>query len=214
LDVINRAIGAQAEAETKLKALDDLAAKIVTAEITHNKYTNNTAGDARTAYQTFQTVLSKRKALLESEIKKKQDKGLSPEQLKEILDNFNYFDRNHNQQLDRREFRACLQSLGLPATTADVKNVFAGYGKENSTLSLAEFQDFMLKRIGDADTKDEILNGFNLINQKDIALMDHMNAVVNETTFKQEYVDYLAKEMKPTTGGLDYKTWTQAVFDR
>ena len=44
--------------------------------------------------------------------------------------------------------------------------------------------------------------------------MDHMNAVVNETTFKQEYVDYLAKEMKPTNGGLDYKTWTQEVFDR
>ena len=74
LQVINQAIASQSEADGKLKSLDELAAKIVAAEIAHNKYTNNNAGDARTSYQTFQTVLSKRKVLLESEIKKKQDK--------------------------------------------------------------------------------------------------------------------------------------------
>jgi len=45
-----------------------------------------------------------------------------------------------------------------------------------------------------------------LENKKQIvSKLDLLNAVVNETTFKQEYVDYLAKEMKATEGGLNHK---------
>jgi len=115
----------------------------------------------------------------------------------------------------KREFRACLQSLGLPATAEDVKKVFAQYGQQpNGILNESQFQDFMLKRIGDTDTKEEIVGAFNLINQAPVAKLEYLNAVVNETTFKQEYVDYLSKEMKPTEGGLNYSKWTDEVFAR
>lgn len=66
----------------------------------------------------------------------------------------------------------------------------------------------MIKRLGDTNTKEEILDAFFLINQKDVADMELMKAVVNGTTFKQEYVDYLQKEMTKDAAGYNYKKWT------
>lgn len=38
--------------------------------------------------------------------------GISEEQMKELRTSFNYFDKNSNNQLDVKEFKQCLVSLG------------------------------------------------------------------------------------------------------
>jgi len=71
----------------------------------------------------------------------------------------------------------------------------------------------MLKRLGDSNTKDEILQGFSYLSlEKDTIPGELIEAVVNELTFKQHHVDYLKKEMKQAGDGYDYKTWTEEVF--
>jgi len=145
----------------------------------------------------------------------KQQKCVTPEQLKEIEDNFKHFDKDSSGVLDKREFRACLQSLGQDSGPADVKAALAIYDKDaNGKISRDEFVDFMIKRLGDTDSKDEILDAFTIINQKEYAVPELLSAVVNETTFKDEYVDYLKKEMAPQEDGLNFKKWVDEVFAR
>jgi len=72
----------------------------------------------------------------------------------------------------------------------------------------------MLKRIGDTDSQEEILGAFTTINQKDYADEDHLAAVVNDTTFPPEHLEYLKKEMTPQGDGYNFAQWTQSVFDR
>jgi len=73
----------------------------------------------------------------------------------------------------------------------------------------------MLKRLGDSNTKDEILQGYSYLSlEKETIPAELLDAVVNELTFKTHHVEYLKKEMKSSGGGLDYKTWTEEVFAR
>lgn len=202
-------------AGAKLDELDNLEKKIRDAEIASNKYTQLTANDPRTAHAQFQISLKKRKSLLEAEIENQKRSGLTPEQMKEIEDNFKHFDKDGSKFLDRREFRQCLQSLGQDASPKAVDTALAVYDKDkNGKISFDEFIDFMKKRLGDSNTKEEIIDAFFLINQKDVADMELMRAVVNDTTFKEEYVQYLEKEMPKEGNAHNYKEWTNQVFLR
>jgi actinin alpha len=198
-----------------LDELDALEKKIRDAEIASNKYTQLTANDARTSQKQFEVSLNKRKTLLEAEIESQKRLGILPEQLKEIEDNFKKLNKSGNNLLERREFRQCLQSLGQDSSPKAVDAALAQYNKgKDGKMSFDEFKDYMIKRLGDTNTKEEILDAFFLINQKDVADMELMKAVVNGTTFKQEYVDYLQKEMTKDAAGYNYKKWTDEVFAR
>lgn len=199
----------------KLDELDNLEKKIREAEIASNKYTQLTANDPRTAQAQFVVSLKKRKSLLETEIENQKRSGLTEEQMKEIEDVFKYFDKDGKKYLDRREFRQCLQSLGQEATPKAVDVALATYDKDkNGKITFAEFIDFMKKRLGDSNSKEEILEAFFLINQKETADMELMKAVVNDTTFKEEYVQYLEREMPKQGNEFNYREWTTQVFLR
>jgi len=213
--VKNELANSQAEADAKVAELEGLDSKIQEAEITHNHHSKATTPEAKIAYQQYRSFLEKLVLMLEAEQQNKANKGVTPEQRQEILDNFKYFDKNSNGTLDKAEFRACLQSLGQRAAPQDVKDAFALYGKETTDkITLEEFTDFMMKRIGDTDTQEEIIDAFQTINQNEIADDDHMTAVVNDTTFPPQHFDYLKKEMPAQDGGYNYTTWTEAVFNR
>jgi len=159
--------------------------------------------------------LKKRKSLLETEIENQKRSGLTEEQMKEIEDVFKYFDKDGKKYLDRREFRQCLQSLGQEATPKAVDVALATYDKDKiGKFTFAEFIYFMKKRLGDSNSKEEILEAFFLINQKETADMELMKAVVNDTTFKEEYVQYLEREMPKQGNEFNYREWTTQVFLR
>jgi len=198
-----------------LNELDTLEKKIRDAEIASNKYTQLTANDARTSQSQFQISLNKRKKLLEAELENQKRLGVTPEQMKEIQDNFKHFDKDKSNFIDRREFRQCLQSLGQESTPKVVDAIMAEYDKDkDGKISFAEFVAFMVTRLGDTNTKEEILDAFHLINQKDVADIELLKAVVNDTTFKDEYVTYLEKQMSKEGSGHNYKKWTGEVFAR
>lgn len=215
LEVVDTHINAKGDADAKVAELESLDGKIQAAEIINNKYTNTTSNDAKTSYEQFHLSLQKRKTLLQQEIVAKQNKGITEEQRKEIVTNFDYFDKDKNGYLEKRELRTCLQSLGMDASPGDVKSVLTQYAKSDSgRLTRDDFIDFMIKKLGDTDTKEEILDAFAIINQKEYAIPDLMYAVINDVTFKDEHLDYLKKEMTPEADGLNYKKWTEEVFAR
>eukprot|EP01137_Pigoraptor_chileana_P036254 Opistho-2@31501 len=216
LSNVDGIIAGHAQGDVKLAEIDAIDAKIQQRQITNNPHTSITVQDAKAQWYQYQLLLKKKKTLLEAEIENSKRAGLSADQLKEINDNFAYFDKNGNKSLDRKELKACLQSLGEEATPADLTRILAEYDKDgDGHIAQSEFVEFMIKKLGDTNTQEEILNAFSLLAyEKDHVNAEFLDSVVNDLTFKQHHVEYLQAEMKPLSDGYDYKTWTSEVFAR
>jgi len=216
LAFVSSILDASADAESKLAAINTVDEKVKARLITVNPYTNVTSQDCAAQWNQFVLFLNKKKDLLVTEIENSKRAGLSEEQIREVNDNFDYFDKDKSEKLEIRELRSCLQSLGEDSTPAGTKAILALYDKDkDSTISKKEFVDFMWKKLMDTNTKEEILEGFKLISlERETVAGDYLSAIVNHLTFKEHHVTYLKAEMKHTDDEYDYNTWTTEVFDR
>jgi len=61
--------------------------------------------------------------------------GISEEQMKELRTSFNHFDKNKNNQLDYKEFKQCLVSLGGHSVDIEEK-VSVIYAPRNSNVEV------------------------------------------------------------------------------
>merc|ERR1712037_550478 len=97
-----------------------------------------------------------------------------------------------------------------------ITNIINEYNvSKTGKMTLDEFKAYYTTKLGDTNTQEEILEGFNLLSLERPRLpADNLEAVVNDVSFKQSHVDYLKVEMKEDTEGYDFPTWTQEVFDR
>jgi len=204
------------QADTKLKAVADADAKLKARSITNNPHTSVSKGDCDANWSQYRLMFQKKKELLEQQIEEKKKSGLTDEQLQEIRDNFTYFDKDKTNFLERRELRACLQSLGESATPKDIQVILDKYDSDHDwKLKFDEFQQFMFTKLGDSNSKDEILESFKYLSfEKDTITEINLASVINDVSWKQRHVDYLKKEMKKKGEGYDYPTWTGEVFAR
>jgi len=204
------------EADSLIKTVSKKSKKQKKRGLAHNPHTNITAADVRAQWKQYELLVAKKKELLEQEIEESKRAGLTEEQMKEITDNFKYFDKDGDDKLTKRELRACLQSLGEESNPQAVKAVLDEFdGSGDGNIQSAEFMQFMIKQLGDSDSKEEIIQSFKyLAYEKDTVTASNLETVVNNKSFKDMHVDYLKKEMKECGDGYDYPTWTKEAFDR
>lgn len=81
----------------------------------------------------------------------------------------------------------------------------------------------MIGVLGDSNTKEEILEGFKLINKgAEITKVEYMTLVMGGILFllfcwiqfAEHEVEYIKKTAPAVEGGYDYKKWTEDVFSR
>jgi len=192
-----------------LSTIRDLSSKIDAAGITNNRHTTLTLKDIEVQWEQYQVFLGKKKKMLEEEIEHAKMRGITAEQFKEIEDTFHQFDIDGNQVIDKKELKACLYSLGEDKTNNEITEIFNKYGK-NGVVPYEGFREFMMSLIGDSDTKEEILLGFNLINKGgNIALNKLMSLVMKDSD-----LEYFNKTAAKSGEGYDYNSWTDDVFSR
>ena len=80
-------------ADSRLNAIKEAEDKVVARHIVANPYTNVSHSDCSANFAQFGLTLKKKRELVESQIEDAKKAGLTDEQLQEIRDNFNYFDR-------------------------------------------------------------------------------------------------------------------------
>jgi len=148
--------------------------------------------------------------MLEDEIAYQKMKGITAEQFQEIETNFHKFDENKNGRIERKELKACLYSLGEEKSNKDIDAILNKYGKENN-VSWNGFKEFMTHLLGDADTKEEILSSFKLINRSE----SPCNIEMIEDVMDPHYANYF-KNAAPKVEGdrYDYVKFTEAIFSR
>jgi len=202
-----------AEKIAVIKAADD---HVKARLLANNPYTNTSLDDAQAQWQQFEILLQKKSELLQEQIAEKKRGGLTEAQIKEVNDNFTYFDKDKNGFLSKKEVRVCLQSLGEESTPQDVAKLFAEYDKAGAGhITLSEFHRMMKNNLGDTDTHDEIIKSFKYLSyDREVITAAELRNVVNDRSFVDAQVNYLTKEMPPKGESLDYAAWTKAVFER
>jgi len=77
--------------------------------------------------------------MLAEEIRIQTLRGITPEQLQEIRDSFNTFDSDKSNNIDAKELKACLYSLGEERPTSEVEAIMQKFGT-NGHIDLPNFE--------------------------------------------------------------------------
>ena len=192
-----------------LEGVNAIQAEMDQAGITNNKHTPLTAKDLEVQWGQYTNFLDKKKQMLLIEIEHAECRGITPEQFQEIDENFKLFDKDGNKQLDINELKACLYSLGEEMNMAKITGIATQYG-DGKVILYDGFKKFMIHVLGDTDTKEEIVDGFELIARGDRNITkEKMDLVMSEHD-----VEYVTKTAPQVDGAYDYRAWTEDIFSR
>lgn len=183
--------------------------KIEERGITNNRHTALTWKDLEVQWIQYKIFLERKQKMLSDAIENEKLKGVTQEQLQEIESNFKQFDIDNNGKINSKELKACLYSLGEEKGQSEIEKILGQHG-DGSEIPYEGFKQFMINVYGDADTKDEILAGFHLINRgEENSPLDRLQDVLSE-----ENVEYITSTAPQVDGKYDYKSWVEDVYSR
>jgi Ca2+-binding EF-hand superfamily protein len=170
-----------------------------------------TSKDVDVQWEQYQGFLSRKEKMLEEEIEHHKLRGVTQDQFNEIEKTFKQFDTDNSGNIDKKELKACLYSLGEEKSKSEIEQIMTKYGsKEVNGIKYENFREFMIDLLGVSDTKDDILNSFKLINKGDeVAKVDKMEILMNN-----EDIGYFTKTAPAEGSAYNYKSWAESVFSR
>ncbi|KAH3767243.1 alpha-actinin, sarcomeric [Pelomyxa schiedti] len=193
----------------RLTPIRELAERMKLAGITNIRHTTLTLKDVEVQWEQFTEFLKAKKEMLIAEIEHSKLRGITPQQFQEIEVNFRKFDKDSNGLLDRKEFMMCLYSLGEEKTSKEVTALMTEYGT-NGNIPYDRFKDFMVRLLGDSDTKAEILESLALINKSN----NEATHAAMEQVVADYDIAYFEKTAPPSPKGWDFALWVEAMFSR
>merc|ERR1711912_3839 len=95
--------------------------------------------------------------------RKAKKPGLSEEQIEEIREAFNLFDTDHSGSIDYRELKAAMRALGFEVKKEELRKMIQDIDTDGSgQIEFPEFLEMMTGKMGEKDTREEILKVFKL----------------------------------------------------
>jgi len=202
--------GLESKGKPQLQELEQINNKANNAGIKRNPYTDLTYRTVTFTFEQLKAAMDKQEKLLSNEILSKKNAEVPPEQVQEFKEVFQHFDRDGSGNLQRLEFKACLQTLGEEPTDGELDNLIKRYGQEGK-IYFEQFITFMVNKTKDTDSKEELLESFKSVaNDKDFVTEDDLRKVMDNNR-----VAYLIKNMPPyeaVSGGYDYKKWISGAY--
>merc|ERR1711939_165695 len=95
--------------------------------------------------------------------RKAKKPGLTEEQIEEIREAFNLFDTDHSGSIDYRELKAAMRALGFEVKKEELRKMITDIDADGSGhIEFPEFLEMMTGKMGEKDTKEEIIKVFKL----------------------------------------------------
>jgi centrin-1 len=102
--------------------------------------------------------------------------GLDEEQLAEIKEAFALFDTESSGQIDARELKAAMRALGFECKKEEIRRIMHYLGKDvTQTIDYEEFLSVAGPRMGEKDSRDEILKIFRLFDDDETGKISFRN---------------------------------------
>jgi actinin alpha len=164
-----------------------------------------------TVQEQFKNLLTKRVEAVEQSVIANKATNLSPEQLKELKDAYNHFDKDRDGSLIKLEFKALLAALGEDLPDNEVDKIFAASDKDkDGKINFDEFVAFFSKAQSASSGYDEVMNAFaQLAEGKDVVTEGQLRSCMDKAE-----VDYLLTKMPQKDGGYDYKAYVNATYGK
>ncbi|KAH0464642.1 hypothetical protein IEQ34_007428 [Dendrobium chrysotoxum] len=92
--------------------------------------------------------------------------GLTTQKKQEIKEAFELFDTDGSGTIDAKELNVAMRALGFEMTEEQINNMIADVDKDGSgAIDFDEFMHMMTTKIGERDTKEELMKAFRIIDQ-------------------------------------------------
>ncbi|XP_010269961.1 PREDICTED: caltractin-like [Nelumbo nucifera] len=110
--------------------------------------------------------------------------GLTQQKRQEIKEAFELFDTDGSGTIDAKELNVAMRALGFEMTEEQIEQMIADVDKDGSgAIDFDEFVHMMTAKIGERDTKEELMKAFHIIDQD-------KNGKISEADIK-----HIAKEL-------------------
>lgn len=194
----------------KIPPIESLEKDIVDRGITNNRHTFLGSKDANVIFEQFETFLVRKAKMLEEEIVQKKLRGMTTKQYQEVKERFAQFDSDKSGELSIGEIKACLFSLGEEVNNRQVEKILHDYGDEQKKImSIEGFIQFMIFLFGVNDSREEILDGFKMLNRgEELASDERMDLIPNDD------LDFIKKTAPIVKDEWNYTEWVNEVFSR
>ncbi|ONH96511.1 hypothetical protein PRUPE_7G133900 [Prunus persica] len=98
--------------------------------------------------------------------------GLPTQKKQEIKEAFELFDTDGSGTIDAKELNVAMRALGFEMTEEQITQMIADVDKDGSgAIDFDEFVHMMTAKIGERDTKEELMKAFHLIDQDNNVLI-------------------------------------------
>ncbi|KAK4781068.1 hypothetical protein SAY87_017174 [Trapa incisa] len=92
--------------------------------------------------------------------------GLNQQKRQEIREAFDLFDTDGSGTIDAKELSVAMRALGFEMTEEQIKQMIEDVDKDGSgSIDYDEFEHMMTAKIGERDTKEELMKAFRIIDQ-------------------------------------------------
>lgn len=92
--------------------------------------------------------------------------GLSQQKRQEIREAFELFDTDGSGTIDAKELNVAMRALGFEMTEEQITQMIADVDKDGSgAIDFDEFVHMMTDKMGERDTKEELMKAFRIIDQ-------------------------------------------------
>ncbi|KAI8474007.1 MAG: caltractin-like protein [Monoraphidium minutum] len=89
--------------------------------------------------------------------------GLTEEQKQEIREAFDLFDTDGSGTIDAKELKVAMRALGFEPKKEEIKKMIQDIDKDGSgTIDFEEFLQMMTAKMGERDSREEIIKAFKL----------------------------------------------------
>merc|ERR1739848_842144 len=103
-------------------------------------------------------------------------KGLTDDQIQEIREAFDLFDTDGSGTIDAKELKVAMRALGLDAKKDEIRRMINDIDKDGSgTIDFNEVINMMTARMGDRDSREEIVKVFRLFDDDETGKISFKN---------------------------------------
>ncbi|KAG1669134.1 hypothetical protein FOA52_002645 [Chlamydomonas sp. UWO 241] len=102
--------------------------------------------------------------------------GLTEEQKSEIREAFDLFDTDGSGTIDAKELKVAMRALGFEPKKEEIKKMIADIDKDGSgTIDFEEFLQMMTAKMGERDSREEIMKAFKLFDDDNTGFISLKN---------------------------------------
>lgn len=102
--------------------------------------------------------------------------GLTEEQKQEIREAFDLFDTDGSGTIDAKELKVAMRALGFEPNKDEIKKMIADIDKDgNGTIDFEEFLAMMTAKMGERDSREEIMKAFRLFDDDETGKISFKN---------------------------------------